>query len=302
VSTFKPMLAADCKGDLGLIKLPCLVSPKLDGVRCIIKDGVALSRSLKPIPNAYIQQWAQEFSPELEGLDGELIVGPPVEKPGEESVMSRTMSGVMRKDGTPDFTFYVFDDTEFPKYPFAGRLAGVEELYQCPGMRTVVVPHRMISTLEELKAAVDQYIAEGYEGIMTRDPNGLYKQGRSTVKEQGLIKVKLFQTDEAEVIGVEEMMRNENEAHCNECGHTERSTAAAGLVPAGVLGSLVCRRPDGVVFGIGSGFTAEQRRSLWAERSNLPGLTVTYKHFAYGAKDAPRFPTFVSFRTLEDMT
>jgi len=297
VSTFKPMLAADCKGDLSLIKLPCLASPKLDGVRCIIKYGVALSRSLKPIPNAYIQQWAQEFSPELEGLDGELIVGLPVEQPGEESVMSRTMSGVMRKDGTPDFTFYVFDDTGFHKYPFAGRLAGVEELY--PGMRTVVVPHRMISTLEELKAAVEQYIAEGYEGIMTRDPNGLYKQGRSTVKEQGLIKVKLFQTDEAEVIGVEEQMHNENEKQGD--GIQKRGTSAVGLVPAGVLGSITCRRPDGVVFGIGSGFTAAQRHKLWAERTTLPGRTVTYKHFAYGTKNAPRFPTFVSFRDKLDL-
>ena len=49
----KPMLAVDA--DVENIKYPVLCSDKLDGIRCIILNGVAYSRSLKPIRNKYVQ-------------------------------------------------------------------------------------------------------------------------------------------------------------------------------------------------------------------------------------------------------
>ncbi len=295
----KPMLAADCRGDTSALHFPVLASPKLDGVRCIIRGGEALSRSLKPIPNLFIQDWAFRNQLSLEGLDGELIVGSPTTQDGEETVMSRTMSGVMRKDGQPDFTFWVFDSTEY-EGPFFMRLASIPLVLP---LRCKIVEHDYVENEARLRIYEQLCLTEGYEGIMTRDTDGLYKQGRSTMKEQGLVKVKRFSTYEAEVVGVEEMMHNENGKVG--LGIQKRGTSADGLVPAGVLGALVCRRPDGVVFNIGTGFTAEQRRDLWAEHftgGTLYGLTVTYRCFDYGSKDAPRFPVFVSFRYKEDIS
>ena len=67
----KPMLAVDA--DIENIKYPVLCSDKLDGIRCIILNGVAYSRSLKPIRNKYVQDlFGRE---EFNGLDGELVVG-----------------------------------------------------------------------------------------------------------------------------------------------------------------------------------------------------------------------------------
>ena len=43
----KPLLA--CEEPLDDVKFPVYVSTKLDGIRCLIIDGVAYSRSLKPI-------------------------------------------------------------------------------------------------------------------------------------------------------------------------------------------------------------------------------------------------------------
>ena len=49
-------------------------SPKLDGIRCMIQDGIALSRSLKPIRNEHVQYiLGREI---FNGLDGELIIIP----------------------------------------------------------------------------------------------------------------------------------------------------------------------------------------------------------------------------------
>ena len=49
MTAFKPLLASPA--DLSTLRFPVLASPKLDGVRAIVKDGVVLSRSLKKIPN-----------------------------------------------------------------------------------------------------------------------------------------------------------------------------------------------------------------------------------------------------------
>lgn len=309
MSAFKPMLAADCKGDVSLLRFPLLASPKLDGVRCIILNGVALSRSLKPIPNASVQEWAKANGTALEAVDGELIVGSPTQQPGDsETVMARTMSGVMRASGEPDFTFHMFDGVPFGRSAiFEHRYKALTEVH---APRTQLVVHALILCPTQLDGYEASMLAAGYEGIMTRQPGGLYKQGRSTMKEQGLVKVKRFATYEAEVIGQQEMMHNENEATLDALGHTERGTSAAGLRPAGTLGALVCRRPDGIEFNIGTGFTAAQRADLWraAVGTDAPGTpplvgrTVTYRCFDYGSKDAPRFPVFVSFRSKEDMS
>ena len=47
---------------------------------------------------------------------------------------------------------------------------------------------------------------------MARHRHGLYKLGRSTFIEQGLIKLKRFEDGEAEIIGFKEKMLNQNEA------------------------------------------------------------------------------------------
>lgn len=97
----KPMLASPA-GEL--IRLPALLSPKLDGIRCLIIDGVACGRSLKPLPNKHVQ--ALLGRAEFNGLDGELIVGSPTAK----DVFQQTSSGVMSIEGEPSVIFHVFDD------------------------------------------------------------------------------------------------------------------------------------------------------------------------------------------------
>ncbi len=50
---FRPMLAINA--DIDNIKYPVIGNPKFDGIRCIIKDGKCLSRTLKEIPNIYVK-------------------------------------------------------------------------------------------------------------------------------------------------------------------------------------------------------------------------------------------------------
>lgn len=285
----KPMLAVDAPTE---IRFPVLASPKLDGIRCTVWGGEPFSRSLKPIPNHHVANTirAAGFS---SVLDGELIVGPA----GAEDVYRRTTSGVMSRDGAPEFTFWLFDIVQ-SDIKAVSRLAKLALLADTLPAWGRVLPQKLIHTPEELDAFEAESLAQGFEGVILRCPQGRYKHGRSTAKEGLLLKVKRYADSEAEVIGVEELMRNGNEAFENELGHTARSTAKAGLVPAGVLGALVCRTADGIEFRIGTGFTAEMRADLWGR--DLIGQLAKFKHFEVGAKDAPRHPVFLGFRHSED--
>lgn len=286
----KPMLAVDAPTK---ISFPMLASPKLDGIRCTVWGGRAFSRSLKPIPNAFVTDTIRAADlPDV--LDGELVVGPA----GAEDVYRRTTSGVMSRDGEPNFTFWVFDIVRQGETA-AHRQARLQAIGLTLPAWCRVLPQKLVSSPAELAAFEVDCLAGGFEGVILRHPDGQYKHGRSTVKEGLLLKVKRFVDSEAEIVGVEELMRNGNEAFENELGYTARSTAKEGLVPAGVLGALVCRAANGVEFKIGTGFTAEMRATLWGQ--SLVGKTAKYKHFEVGAKDAPRHPVFLGFRHLEDM-
>lgn len=302
----KPMLAAKTPPAGHAYRFPLLASPKLDGVRALVRDGKLVSRTLKPIPNLHCQNLFGRL--DLEGLDGELVVGPPT----GNDVMQRTTSGVMRIEGEPEVTFWVFDMHDHPELRYRDRMAlAIQQQYGIRNVRWLTqVP---ISD----QAALDAYEADcldhGFEGAMVRDPEGLYKFGRSTVKEGGLIKLKRFEDSEAIVVGFEERMRNDNEATVDHLGHTKRSTHQANKVGHGDLGALVCVLAEGwnestgltahnVLFNIGTGFTAAQRVELWAERESLRGRLVKFRHFAAaGVKDAPRFPVFIGFRHPEDV-
>lgn len=283
----KPLLSAkiDAKFEY---RFPYLASPKLDGIRCLIVDGVAVSRTLKPIPNKHIQSILG--NPALNGLDGEIIVGPP----NAEKCFQSTTTVVMSHDKVSEFTFYVFDDFTNPQLSFTERLAQAGQKASLPC--TEVVLHTSINSEGELTAYESSAINSGYEGVMLRSPNGHYKFGRSTSKEQILVKVKRYSDDEAEVIDFVELLHNDNEATIDNLGHTKRSTHKDNKRPANTLGALVVRNQQGVEFEIGTGFTALERQQIWDGRKSYLGKWLTYKHFDHGVIDKPRHPVFKGWR------
>ena len=288
----KPLLAHTIE-DTSAIRYPVMVSVKLDGIRCLIIDGVAMTRSLKPIRNEYIQSIIGK--PEFEGLDGELIVGDIFAK----DCYRVTNSGVMSKDGEPDFKYHVFDWWNAPPLVFRERLAELN--VERWGDHIIIVPHLIAHNEADLLKIEANVLEAGGEGIMVRSLDGRYKFGRSTMKEGILGKLKRFVDDEFEVIGFEERMHNGNEATVNALGHSERSSHKENKVGRGDLGALVCRTADGLEFNVGSGFDDELRRQIWANRENVRGKLVKVKHFTVGVKDLPRFPTFLGFRDGDDL-
>lgn len=291
--SFKPLLATQLD-DLTSIVYPVYASYKLDGIRVVIFNGVALSRSLKPIPNKHIQQWAKVNAESLEGVDGEFIVGLPT----SDTVFRDTTSFVMSYDKVQDFSFYAFDivTTE----PFVDRLNALKR--KVLPDNTIVLKQHLITSSVDLEAFRTDVVAMGYEGVMIRLPGGKYKYGRSSVKEQILLKMKLFEDIELKVVGFEPLYKNTNEATINELGRSQRSSVKENLVPQELLGALTLLQPNGVTVSCGSGFDQKERIFWWKHRNELIGKLVTVKYFNVGIKDVLRFPIFKGFRDEKDIS
>lgn len=286
----KPMLAVEA--DIDKINFPCYASPKLDGIRCVVKDGVVLSRSLKPIRNKHVQS----LFGHLHGLDGELIVGDPT----APDVFQKTTSGVMSGEGEPDVKFYVFDYWNLPDDRYSVRMASVMMKLSKRDTKVELVPHYLVHNKEELLQVHQQFLSEGWEGTMVRNPDQGYKYGRSTKKSQHLLKLKEFKDSEFKVIGFKERMHNTNEAKRNALGNLERSTAKDGLVGMDTLGALVLEYGEDT-FDCGTGFDDQQRKWIWEHREEFLGSLAKVKYQPSGAKDKPRFPVWIGWRHEEDM-
>ena len=294
----KPMRGQKPKKDKDIL-FPCYASPKIDGIRAVVKDGVVLSKTLKPIPNQIVQQM---FS-HLHGADGELVVG----KPFGSDVYERSRGPIMRHHGLAEFKFCLFDRWDMPEAPAHERLQKLTELEGLIESGDIIhyVSHTLVRGLDELQQLEAQVLEQGYEGLMLRHIDGRYKYGTSTPKQQWLVKIKRFEEGEAEILSVEEQMENTNQAKVNELGLSSRSSAKDGKVPKGTLGAFVAKDlVSGAVFnvGTGEGLTESLRASLWEQRDSLPGRIIRYRYQKVGTQVAPRLPIWTGFRDEIDLS
>lgn len=292
---FKPQLAIE-QTKVKTQPANLYMSEKLDGIRCIVFGGVAYSRSLKRIPNLSIQAYVQHHAEAMEGMDGELIVG----DKNAPDVFNQSTSGVMRIEGEPDFTFWVFDQFHATAN-WLERYARLVNHSRLP-TRVALLVHYPVEEMFNIDEFERDMLAQGAEGIMLRDADAKYKCGRSGTKNPELQKVKRFVDNEFEIIGWEPKYTNTNEAKTNELGRTARSTAKDGMVALDTMGSLILRTFKGDTFSCGSGMTDAIREDLWERRETLMGQLAKVKYFDVGnGYNVPRFPVLVGIRHKDDL-
>lgn len=319
-TSIKAMLASDW--DETKIKFPCGLQPKIDGVRGLNTTGRLTGRSLKEHKNKHA---TERFShPALVGLDGELAAG----KETHPNLCRLTSSALNRIGGEPQLMWHLFDyvTTETAGLGYAERYARLQaRLLRVLADSSLdhltidlgIVPLVHCFNMQELLEHEARWLDEGYEGVIIRDLKGTHKQGRSTVKEGGLLRIKRFIEEEAVVIGIEEGQTNLNEKQTNELGNSFRTTHQENMTPNGQVGSLLCRMlkdvfdprvEDKLLLAAGQDvlvspgkLTAEQRKYYFENPHEIVGQTIKFKFFPKGIKDKPRFPTHVCIRDASDM-
>jgi len=273
-------------------KWPKLASVKFDGIRGVTGEEGLLSNSLKKIPNLYVQHALSNLPP---FLDGELVL-----KGDAGKVYDNNQSAFMRRTGQPDFEFKVFDYAFAPNDKFVRRLVDAQDLC-ADHEHAVVVEHTLITTAPQAVDLYEQARAEGYEGLILRDPIAIYKYGRSTLNQELGMKMKPFDPDEAIVIGFTELHHNDNDQTLNEMGYAVRSKHQDNRIASGMMGSLVCNY-HGNMFKIGTGFNIAKRVEIWHNQTDYVGKIVRFKHQGVTKDGVPRGPAvFLGWRNALDM-
>jgi DNA ligase 1 len=276
------------------LRYPLLCSPKLDGIRCIIKNGVALSRSGKALRSGQVQE--EYGTAEFEHWDGELVVG----DPASPDSCRKTTSHVMSFDKPGDVKFYAFDYTH-PDWLHKKYWERLERLSHIKPHRIVygdyqILTHRLIESYAQLLSYEEEQLEKGYEGVMMRGIDSPYKNGRATFNEGIIYKLKRFKEDEGRIIGLVEQLVNENAQERDELGYAKRSTSKEGLVPGGRLGTFVVDFNGMVVTVAPGNFDHSDREFIWENQEMFMGKLLKFRHFAHGVKDLPRFPRAVALR------
>ncbi len=172
-----------------------------------------------------------------------------------------------------------------------------------------VVPMKIIENLEELNYFDEENLEQGYEGTICRGLGNPHKEGYSTVREGGLLRIKRFIEEDAFVLSINEGRTNNNVAQINELGKTFRTSHQENQIPNGMVGSMECSIVKdseffkaGQIITVSSGCMTEEEAIYYFNNPNeLISHFIKFRHFPKGVKDKPRFPTWWSMRAEEDL-
>lgn len=111
------------------------------------------------------------------------------------------------------------------------------------------------------------------------------ENGRSTLSEGYLIKIKQYADYEAVAVGVEEL---------------QHGTHDRNKISGNTLGAIVAKTANGTVFKIKTGYTAEERRLIWINKHNLIERYIKYK--CAKQDTVPHSAVFLGIRHQDDMS
>lgn len=295
IPVFECMLAHDGANHEKKITGIKLLEPKLDGVRCVTiidwpaRTVIQYTRNGKVLENfshitdALINNIG-DFGRSLV-LDGEVV----------SKSFQDLMKQVHRKDDVQasDARLMLFD-----VIPLSEFQAGKSTMDQrrrsklLQNFKSTFEKCGNIDIIPQTEVDLDSYVGEvqfkqynkdmidaGFEGIMIKDPDGLYECKRTTswLKQKPFIEVSLIVTAVEEGTG-----RN-----------------------LGKLGALVCEGTDDgkkILVNVGSGFSDDQRSEFWMDKDSMVGQVVEIRaDAATRSQDSEdtwslRFPRFLRFR------
>lgn len=289
----KPMLA--CPYDEKKVKFPCICQPKYDGVRCLVfesEDGEIqlISRKGKKYNIPHIKQWANEHR-ELLPLDGELYNHKEltfqeiVSAVKKESEITSQISYVVYDIPIPDVRFSLmisFPDFRTDDYTADAtmvchghnRLSMLTKLNKVSDSGPIKVSQsRICNSFDDIKKYHDECVEEGYEGIIIRNPNGVYEFG---FRSNDLIKYKEFIDSEFVIIDVVEA--------------TGRDAGTA---------VFVCVTEDGKVFNVKPKGSKKLRTEYFTNKENYINKKLTVRYQGLSDDGIPRFPSGVVVRDYE---
>ncbi len=277
---FEPMLAKKFVEEKDKIdwKIGVTVQPKLDGIRSIISaDGATtrkgkshmclghIQRELKPLfdadPNlildgeAYNHEFHDDFN-EISSIIRKM-------KPSPADLAKAEQFAQFHCYDVPCIGKLTQDD------PFIERYAALKILFHSilPSKSIFLVPNAMAYSESDVQSAHDEFLAQGYEGIIVRVNNSPYENYRS----DGLMKYKEFDDDEFVIEDMSPGTGNKADMACTITIHTK----------AGVLCEPNIKNKHPIL------------RSMLKNKQMYIGKTCTVRYFGVTPDGSLRFPYMI---------
>ncbi len=267
------------------ISFPAYVQRKYDGIRCIsyIKNGEVVLESRKGIPFQNFIRLREQLKsvlstlPDTMYLDGELYT---------DEIDFETLSGLVRLttkkasqedlDKVERIQYHIYDyvDTSDLSLVYERRKNTLEDLIRRNQHMNLLrgVMTENVNNLEEIKTKHDQYVQEGYEGLMVRDKQGPYEVQK---RSKYLQKYKEFMEEEFKIVGFHDGTGDEK--NC-------------------VLWD--CITNDGTLFEVRPRGTKESRMKLYTEGDKYINKFLTVIFQEYTNRGIPRFPVGKGIRDI----
>ncbi len=270
-----PMLAHKFDDYKHKIRWPCYWQCKYDGLKCLsyIQDNKIILQSRQgklfaSIP--HINQAIEKILPNNIILDGELY---------NHNEDFQSLISLIKRDEihaeSHRVEYHIYDlyNKDNPNLKFSERLALLEQFKFVPPL--FLVKTNRVDGENKLGECQKFARRNGYEGVMLRNADGLYKMG---YRSHDLLKVKEFQDAEFEIVGGFENKGNQS----GQC-------------------TIVCKTEEGAEFGVKPEGTSEQREWYWKNLNSLIGKKLTVRFFSWttSKKPVPRFPIGVTIRDYE---
>ena len=283
---FIPMLAQTYKKKKGF-ETPCIIQPKLDGVRAYFDKSKGTFRSRNHKEYFNMDHLTEHLSsiPDNVIFDGELYN----HDMSFQELMKYVKLKEIKEDDTVDMEdgdgedeksmldeikkcvkYHIFDCyfPDKPDMPFSERYQYLESL-EFSKTDIYLVEIQEMTDIANINTIHDYYSEQKYEGIMLRTPESPYEFKRSKF----LQKYKIFVDEEFEVIGFDKEVQGKKHLVLWVCKTVEDK-------------EFTCR-PTG---------THKDRAELYKRASDYIGKKLTVEFQEYTDDKIPRFPVGKGFR------
>ena len=265
------------------IPFPAFVQRKYDGVRCIsyLKDGNIVLESRTGVPFENLNHLREELHKHLSKFpkhfyfDGEIY---------SDSVDFQSIVGLIHlkekyvkpvdTEKMKNLTYHIYDfiDLENADLPYDKRYHFLQNFFKTHKTNYLRnVESILINKVEEVQTYHDQFVAEGYEGIMIRATNGPYEVQK---RSKYLQKFKEFMEEEFEIIGFHE---------------------GTGIDAGSVIWE--CKTNEGAEFSVRPVGTQEYRKDLFSNAKKYIGKMLTVRFQGFTNDGVLRFPTGKAIRS-----
>jgi ATP-dependent DNA ligase len=290
-TNFRPMLASTFNASLYSVNntsrafkltFPVLVQPKLDGIRCVsskVEDGKFAMKSRKGVEIKNFENIKKELKMLYSYVDshkdlifdGELFT---------KSLNFETISGIVRQENSNSenkhlIEYHIYDvyDPNNTECPFIERSSFLNNLFKSVTLKTIkLVDTRYSGNLNETVDFHQQFVNEGFEGVIIRQENGVYEENK---RSKFLQKHKSFIEEEFEIEGF-----HDGEGHDKDMVIWE------------------CKTDCGKKFSVKPRGAFKERRDMFLNADSYIGKKLTVIFQEYSADGIPRFPVGKSVRDM----